>query len=167
MNVTESIILPADPETIAAMYADPEYARLRTAKIEGTETTTVVDGEPAGAFTVSSRHSVPSTVAPQMVRGLLGSRIEVREVQTWDAPASDGGRRGTLRVEIAGVPVTMNGTYRLTATSGSTSELVSDAEVSVKIPLLGKRVEKMAGEYVPKYLRHEVKTATAYLEQRG
>lgn len=167
MKVTESIILPADPDAIAAMYSDPEYARLRTAELEGAETTTVVDGDPAGAFTVSSRHSVPSSVAPEMVRGLLGSRVEVREVQTWEAPDASGARHGSLRVELSGVPVTLSGTYRLAAAGVGSSELVSDAETSVRVPLLGKRLEKMAGEYIPKYLEHERTTATSYLATRA
>jgi hypothetical protein len=125
------------------MLADAGYARARVeasgAAVEQADVTGTVDA----AFTVATRRSVPTEQIPAQARVLVGSRLEVRQVEAWEAPEADGTREGTVVVEISGTPVRLTGT--VTLDGGPTgSVLTYDGELKATIPLFGGAVEQAA-----------------------
>jgi hypothetical protein len=166
LNVTLS--LTADPVKAARMLADPTYVN---AKVKATgaldQQVDVVGGE-NGAFTVTIRRSLPTDQIPTNLRAFVGSSVHVRQVEAWDTPQPDGGRRGTIVVEITGAPVRLTGTMSLAA-SGATSTLTYDGDLKAAIPLFAGAVEAAAGEAIRDALSVEGLVADQWLKghERG
>lgn len=162
MRFTETMSLPGDPRSVARMYADPEYAEVRSGVLGAHGTETAVDGDVAGSFTVSTRRRVPSASIPQFARTFVGSELEVREIQSWGAPEADGSRSGSMTVEIVGVPASVQASASLSAAPGGSSVTLT-GDIRASVPLIGGRLEKAAVPYVSKILRSEERSAAQYL----
>jgi hypothetical protein len=163
VHLTVTLDLSADPATAARMLADPGYVN---AKVRATgaldQQVDVVAGE-NGAFTVTSRRSLPTDQIPANLRAFIGSSVHVRQVEAWDTPRPDGARRGTIVVEITGAPVRLTGTMSL-ASSGSTSTLTYDGDLKAAIPLFAGAVESAAATAVRDALSVESTVAARWLE---
>ena len=100
------------------------------------------------------RHGIDSRDLPPMVTKLIpGGDVVIKRTETW-APSAQGGFEGTGRVSIAGTPATAKARMRLTDTDGG-SELVVDVEVTVKVPIVGAKVEEAVGEQIRQLLEAE------------
>ena len=55
---------------------------------------TGITGSPDAAFTVTTRRSLPTDQIPSHLRSFVGNRIDVRQVEAWEAAAPDGSRVG-------------------------------------------------------------------------
>jgi hypothetical protein len=164
LNVT--LDLPADLPTAMRMLADPDYVH---AKVRATgaldQQVDVVEAE-NGAFTVTTRRSLPTDQIPANLRAFVGSSLHVRQVEAWDTPRPDGGRRGTVVVEITGAPVRLTGTMVLAA-RGSTSTLTYDGDLKAGIPLFAGAVESAAADAIRDALSVEGVVAARWLEGHG
>lgn len=161
MHLNETLTLPMAPEQAARMYADPQYASLRAQSLDAQAAPSVVQGDPAGAFTVTTELKMPTDRVPDIARRIVGSSVTIRETQEWQAPEADGSRRGTIRFDVAGTPATMTGDTKLAA-AGEGSTLTVDGELTVKVPLVGGKIEQAAMPYVAKVLRREETSAQTY-----
>lgn len=164
MKLRETLSLPLAPREAATMYADPEYTEIRRRTLGASAASSTVSGQAEGAFTVSTELSMPTDRVPDMVRPFVGSAVTVREVQEWSAPEADGGRRGTMRLEVAGTPAGMTATLTLAPAGAEGSRVEIDGDLVAKVPLLGPRLEKAAVPYISKVLRAEEKAAATYKE---
>lgn len=167
MKLRETLTLPLSAAGAVAMYADPEYTAIRRATLGATAAESSVEGDPAGAFTVRSQLSMPTDRVPDMVRPFVGSSVTIHETQRWSAPEADGGRQGTMTLEVVGTPAGLTGSLRL-RTGGETSCSVEiDGDLVAKVPLLGARLEKAAMPYVSTVLRAEERSARTYAESHA
>ena len=117
------------------------------AEVQASETT----GD--GGVTYTLQHGIDSADLPDMVTKLLpGGRVVIKRTEQW-APA-DGGYAGTGRVSIAGTPATAKATMRLGDTDGG-SELAVDVQVTVKVPIVGAKVEDAVAEQIRNLLAAE------------
>ncbi len=162
MKLRETLNLPLSATAAATMYADPEYTAIRRSTLGAKAAESTLDGDPAGAFTVRTELSMPTDRVPDIVRPFVGSSVTIHEVQKWDAPEADGGRRGTTSLEVAGTPAGLTGTLRLLPGEGSSSRVEIEGDLVAKIPLLGPRLEKAAVPYVSTVLRAEERSAATY-----
>lgn len=162
MHLHETLTLPMAPEQAARMYADPQYAPLRAQSLDAQAAPSVVEGDPSGAFTVTTELQMPTDRVPDIARRFVGKSVTIRETQQWQAPEADGSRRGTIRFDVAGTPATMTGDTQLTGDGGAGSTLTVDGELTVKIPLVGGKIEQAAMPYVSKVLRREETSAQTY-----
>ncbi|WP_454049465.1 DUF2505 domain-containing protein [Cellulomonas sp. Marseille-Q8402] len=162
MHLQVTVPVPTDPRTAGVMLADPEYVRAKV-RASGAEEqhVDVAPGED-GAFTVTTRRSLPTDQIPPNVRAFVGSRLEVRQVEAWEPPAEDGTRTGTVAVEIAGAPVRLTGTVALTAT-GEGSGITYDGELKAHVPLFGAAVEEAAAKAVRGALQSEEAVAREWV----
>ncbi|WP_058233793.1 DUF2505 domain-containing protein [Devriesea agamarum] len=165
MKITESMILPAGPDTVAAMYADPAYQTMRGQAMHAPETDTSVTGTPDGHFTVTARRKIDASVLPEKARAFAGSGLDTTETQTWNAPEGDGSRHGTLVLEVSGMPVRVEAGVSVRP-EGDSSRIDIDGDVNVKIPLLGARLEKAMAPRIANLLRAEEQAAARYLAER-
>jgi hypothetical protein len=158
--------LAGAPDAVAAMLADPEYVHEKV-RASGAldQQVDVVPGE-HGAFTVTTRRSLPTDQIPANVRGFVGSRLDVRQVEAWEGPAPDGSRRGTVVVEITGAPVRLTGTVSLRPVAGGTT-LAYEGDVKAAIPLFASTVEQAAGGAIRSALASESAVAARWLEGHG
>lgn len=168
-----TLTYPADPATVAAMFADPEFTRRArfegsgadAADVEAVDIRTERTGE---AFTVTVEGPVPASVIPANLRSYVPGAVRMRGIDQWDAPAPDGSRHGTLEASLSGVPATISATQDLTAAPGDPASSVRTvrAVVAVKIPILGGAIERKAAEHVESVLRAEERASAAWLAGR-
>jgi len=144
VRLTLTVDIPADPHSAARLLADPEFVRETVRASGGTDEQVDVTGSPEGAFTVTSRRALPSDQIPAHLRGFVGNKIDVRQVDAWEAPAADGSRTGTVVVDIAGAPVRLTGRTALAGTPDGGTTATYDGDLKAAIPLFGSAVERAA-----------------------
>lgn len=155
---------PAAPERVVAMLADPEFSRRVILASNGRPDAVDVTGDAtgAGAFTVTTRRSLPTDQIPAQMRSFVGSSLDVRQAISWGA-AEDGIRRGSVAVEIAGAPVRVTGTTHLVASPEGHTVLEYDTRVRAQVPLFAAAVEEAAAGAVRHALQTEERIGTAWL----
>ena len=125
-----------------------------------------VVGSDDSAFTVTTRRSLPTDQIPANFRPLVGSRLDVRQVEAWEAAAADDSRRGTVVVEISGASVRLTGTTSLTSTGGR-STVTYDGDIKASIPLFATSVEQAAAGAIRAALTSEGEVAAQWLDRRS
>ena len=167
MQVRVELRFAAQVPQVAAMLADVGYARARVEASGASVEQADVTGTPDGAVTVTTRRSMPTDQIPAQARSFVGSRLEVRQVEAWEAPVdADGTRRGTVVVEISGAPVRLTGTISLTPDGADGSVLVYDGELKAGIPLFAAAIEQAAAGAVRSALQAEQDAGSRWLASR-
>ncbi|GIG25960.1 DUF2505 domain-containing protein [Cellulomonas denverensis] len=166
MHLQVPLALDTDAVTAGRMLADPVYVRAKV--LAGGGEVLHVDVTPGenGAFTVTTRRALPTDLIPSQARAFIGDRLEVRQAEAWEGPDDDGGRRGTVAVEIAGAPVRLTGTVALIP-EGERSRVVYDGDLKASVPLFGAMVEEAAAKAVRSALQAEEAVAAEWVRQAG
>ena len=147
---------------VAAMLADPAYGHARVAASGAIAHQVDVAATPDGAFTVTTRRSMPTDQIPANIRAFVGSSLDVRQVEAWEAGSVV--RHGTVVVEITGAPVRLTGTTTIEAddaplppsgTDAPGSILTYDGDVRAAVPLFGAAIEEAAARAVRAALEAE------------
>lgn len=167
MKLRETLTLPLSATGATAMYTDPAYTAIRRSTLGATRAESTVEGDPSGAFTVRTELSMPTDRVPDMVRPFVGSSVTIHEKQSWSAPDADGGRQGTMTLEVAGTPAGLTGSLRLLPGGEMSSSVEIDGDLVAKVPLLGPRLEKAAVPYVSTVLRAEERSAREYVKSHA
>ena len=158
MHLSEMLVLPTDPRTAARLLADPDYVREKVVasgatceQVDVTHDDTAPDEAAPhdaaphaapGAFTVTSRRLLPTEQIPPQVRAFVGNRIEVRQVEAWEAPDDEDARVGTVVVEVSGAPVRLAGRVTLVAHGPAATAIRYEGELRAGVPLFGAAVEE-------------------------
>jgi hypothetical protein len=162
MKLQDEIRYDASPATVATMLADPAFVDEKCAATGALEHTVDVEGDASGPFTVTTVRTMPTDTFPDVAKKFVGETIVLKQVDTWQAAGSDGGRDGTVRLKIAGAPVELTGTMTLRPDGdGTRQELLGDLKAAV--PLLGGKLEKAAAPAVLMALRKEGEVGQEYL----
>ena len=165
MRITETITYAAPPETVYAMVTDQAFQERKCVEAGARRHEAAVSPAGDGARVVTKR-DLPADDLPDFAKSIVGPTLSVTETYEWAAASSDGGRDGTLTVEVAGAPVAMRSKIRL-APSGGGSAITIDGDLKASIPLFGGKVEKAAAPAVVEALRSEQRTGAAWLSERG
>ncbi len=167
MRLTETIVVTTDPHAAARLLADPAFAREKVvasgASCEQADVTGEVAGDPVGAFTVTTRRALPADQIPAHLRGFVGGRIEVRQVEAWERPDETGERVGTVLVEVAGAPVRLTGRATLVAHGTGATAVRYDGELHASVPLFGAAIEDATARAIRTALAAEEAAAAARL----
>lgn len=140
MKLTAQIRYAADPAAVFAMLTDPTF-QAEVCQATGALSHSVDVQESDGGATVTTAREMPTDQFPDFVKRLVGDTVQVVRVDRWAAAAGDGGRAGTVVVEIKGAPVRLSGTLRLTGDGAATVEDV-DGDLKASVPLMGGKIEK-------------------------
>lgn len=167
MHLSVTLDLATDAHAAGRMLADPRYVEAKVVASGALEHQVDVTGTADEAFTVTTRRALPSDQIPAQVRGFVGNRIDVRLVEAWDAAAPDGGRTGTVVVEIAGAPVRLTGRCTLQPVGPAATRLVYDGDLHAAIPLFGSAVEEAAARAIRGALGVEQQVAAQWLADHG
>lgn len=162
MRVDNEIRYPASPHDVAAMLADEAFQERKLVATHATSYDIEVTGDTSGAFTVSTRRTLPTDDVPDVARRFVGPTIDVRQVEAWEAPDADGARAGTVVVEIAGAPVRLSGTLNLVPDGEGTVEVMT-GELKASVPFIGGRLEEAAQPSFLAAIRKEQEVGTAWL----
>jgi hypothetical protein len=138
------------PDTVFAMFTDPEFLR---AKFEATEAVAfeVVECNAAsdGGFRIVTNRTVQADI-PGFAKKFFKPENAMTQTEEW-GPASDGAREGTWRIEPHGVPVSVStsGTTRLEGADGGAVQHIT-ARIKVGVPLVGGKLEKFVYDQAKK-----------------
>lgn len=100
------------------------------------------------------RHGIAAADLPSVVTSLIpGGDLQIDRTEEWKA-AGDGRYDGTGTVEVLGTPATARSVMRVAGTEGG-SEVRIRAEVTVKVPIVGSRIEEAVAGQIEKLLAAE------------
>ena len=162
MHLSAQARYAADTTRVAAMLADEEFVEAKVRASGALSQHVDVVGSSDAAFTVTTRRKVPTTAIPTHFRSLVGTTLEVRQVEAWEAPEK-GERRGTVVVEITGAPVRMTGTMRLTPEPDGGTTHRFEGELKASVPLFAAAVEEATAGAVRSAVAAEERTGAIWL----
>lgn len=150
---------PQPPDEAFTMFMDPVFVEAKCSSTGSTRTSVDVVGDGPDTVTITSMRVLPADV-PAIAKSFVGETIEVTEVQTWQAPAADGARQGTVKVTFSG-PLTFQGTLTL-AVDGGGSTVRTEGTFKAKVPFVGGQIEEVAATQTARYLTAEEAIGAAW-----
>lgn len=166
MHVADEIHYPADPQTVFEMLCDREFQERKCRATGALSYTVDVVRHGDDSATISTTRAMPTESFPDFVRSFVGESVQLVQVDTWQPAAPDGTRRGTLSVEIAGTPVQMSAALLLTPEGGERrpgTVQTLDGALEVKVPLLGRKIEKAAEPALRLAIKTEARVGQEWL----
>ncbi|OBB98529.1 DUF2505 domain-containing protein [Mycobacterium sp. 852002-40037_SCH5390672] len=151
--LTES---PASVEQIHAAFGREDYwlARIAAGAAETTLDSLVVDAD--GTVTVRTTQHLGPQLLPGMVAKFVPGDVKIVQSETW-RPDGDRQVRGQVSVSASGGLGSGHAETWLAPADDGGSQLRSAVRVEVKIPLVGRKLEKSIGaglaEGIPEMLR--------------
>ena len=158
MEFTQSVSYPSTVEEVVAMYLTPDYQQRRFGSflVEGSESV-AVEGERI-TFSGTARPELLPAAAARFVKGAL--RVSFAEEWRRDEAVA----RSRTTVTVDGAPVSVEAPSTLaSADTGCTRDVTGN--VSVRVPLLGGRIEKEAVTHLGRVVERERELATQWLEE--
>lgn len=143
---------------VQAMLADPAF-RERVCEFQGVIRHDVrIEGAGAGMSVVVDQVQTARGI-PSFATKFVGDEINIVQKETWTSA-----EQARVEVTIPGKPGEMTGSVSLSEASGTTTEIVQ-FEITVRIPLVGSKIEGLIGDLLSKALRAENKVGREYLAQ--
>ena len=158
MQFTQSVSYPGTVDEVVAMYLTPAYLERRFGQfvVDGSSTVSV-EGE---------RVSFAGTVRPELIPAAASHFVksDLRIAFTEEWATNEAGATSRTSVTVDGAPVSVEATSTLApADAGSTRDVTGN--VSVRVPLLGGRIEKEAVAHLGRVVEREQALATQWLEE--
>ena len=146
-SFSHSATLSGSPEDLWAAYSSEDYWRDRVAAV-GTDRDRVEEFHHGDdGIRVVVTHVVPDDEIPDAAAKVLRDGLTIRRTTTYDP--FDGERIvGGARAEAAGGRGVIDGAGEAVATGADTTEESVSGTVTVSIPLLGGRLEKLVVSYL-------------------
>ena len=158
MQFTQSISYPGTVDEVVAMYLTPDYLERRFGRfvVEGSQAVSV-EGE---------RVSFAGTVRPELIPAAAARFVkpDLRIAFTEEWTTNEAGATSRTSVTVDGAPVSVEATSTLTPTDAGSAREVS-GNLSVRVPLLGGRIEKEAVARVGRLTANEQASAAQWLEE--
>jgi uncharacterized protein YndB with AHSA1/START domain len=158
MRFTTELTYDASPEAVHAMLADPAF---RARVCEATHASHhEVSVEPASSgMTVVVDQTQPARGIPSYARRVVGDQIRIVQRETWS-----GATGATLAIELPGKPGAVQGSLALAGDATRTVETIT-CEVTVRVPMIGGRLEDLVGGLLQSALRAEQRVGRAWLAE--
>ncbi len=146
-KLTKTLTYDAPAEAVTAMLDDPAFREAVLERQRVLSGSVEIDGDVARIEQVRSGADIPSAA-----RAFVGDEIVIVQTESWTSPTD-----ATIDISIPGKPARAAGTLSLTESGGTTTETVQ-LDVTVKIPLVGGKIEAMIADLVGYALdkEHEV-----------
>ena len=135
MDLQAEYEFDADPDTVYAMLTDPEFVRRKSQDAGHSDISVEIDGG-----RIVCRRNVAVDV-PGALKKFLSPTNTVTQTDEWGEPVN-GVRRGTWKVEIKGVPISLSGTMELTGSDDGSVETIT-GRIKASVPLVGGKLEKL------------------------
>ncbi|MAY25421.1 MAG: hypothetical protein CMK02_03855 [Polycyclovorans sp.] len=139
-------------EQINQAYSDPRYFE-RMAQAIGGLNVQVLEGrlDAQRMRTVMRMHLDPITPLPGFARKIINGAITITHTVEWNA----ADRSGSMEVIAAHIPYRATSRMRLESVADTTTDVVSDWTLSIRLPLVGSALERIADEEVRLRLQAE------------
>lgn len=166
MDLRTQLRFDADPVTVFAMLVDEKYLARKAAAANAVrhEASVTRNGD---QVTVRLLRVMPPDV-PDFIRRFVGETIDLDQTDVWGPAADNGARSGTIRIEMVGAPVQLNGTMRLepSGTGSVASVATVDATIKASVPLFGGKIEQAVRGAIVEAASREEEVGRAWLASR-
>jgi hypothetical protein len=140
---------PTEVGRTFAALADPAYLRARLAAVGGPESELLEHARDGDEVHYRLRFALPNHVLPALVQPLVGGRLVIERTES--LRPFDDGYLGDVEVAVPGAPVGADGEVTLRPAAGG-SEFAVHADVVVRVPLIGGRIEESIADNIAKLL---------------
>ena len=142
----------ATAEAVTAMLDDQEFREAVLERQRVMRGSATVDGDVVTIEQVRSADDIPS-----FAKKFVGDEILIVQTENWTSPTS-----ADVRLAIPGKPGEAVGTLELVESGGTTTESI-DLDVTVKIPLVGGKIEQLIAGIISAALDVEQKVGREWL----
>ena len=156
MQLRHEITYDAPLADVFAMLSDPAF-RQAAAEAMGVISADVSITPHGDGISVRVDQVQATEGIPGFAKKFAGDTTRAVQTEEWSSP---GG--GSISIETPGKPTSIKGTLSLTESGGRTTETL-DAEVKVKVPLIGGKLESLMGDLVVKGMDREHSAGVAWL----
>ncbi|MGQ0839319.1 DUF2505 domain-containing protein [Actinokineospora sp.] len=154
----------APASTVHSSLIDRAFLDERLRVLGGKGAALVAYSAEGGTVTYKLRQGLDNALLPSAARSVIKDDLVVERTESW---RPDGAAfAGTTSATVSGVPGDIKGRVRLTDTAVG-SDLTTAAEVKVRIPLFGGKIEAVIAEQVGKLLAAEAEFAAKWLAEHG
>lgn len=148
----------AAPTDVFAMLTDPEWRR-KVGEAQGvvsSEVTVTAEGDDGRRVVIDQVQNTAGL--PAIAKKIAGETTRAVVTEVWEGPAS-----GTVEILAPGKPTRAVGTVRLEP-DGAGTRHVTELDVTVKVPLVGGKLEQLMADNIEKGLEIERAVGVAWLE---
>ena len=160
MKLHHEIVYDATAAEVFAMLADPAF-RERSAAAMGVISADVTITSQGEGMLVRIDQVQPTEGVPSFAKKFAGETTRAVQLEDWADT-----RRARITIETPGKPTSISGTLTLSEADGRTTETM-DAEVKVKVPLVGGKLESLMADLVAKGMDKEHGAGVAWLAERS
>ncbi len=158
MKISARNEFAASPSVVREMFSDPAWLSDVCERAGVLEHTIEAD---ADRSVVTQVHSTPSAA-----KAVIGPRLEMVQEITWRESEDPEHHASDLTITVPGKPVTVAGVITLgPGGAGTVADFAGD--ISVKIPLIGKKLESQAAGVVTDVIKLQQDAGDAWLAARG
>jgi hypothetical protein len=129
-------------DAVFAVETDPDEYQARFEEAGDRDMEMLECGPDGDGFVVVNRRVV-SVELPGFARKVLSPTNTITHTVRFD-PEADGKRRGTFEIEVHGAPVRTEGTILFEDVGGGKTRHRVEAELHVKVPLVGGKIANWA-----------------------
>lgn len=149
MRFRKEIHFPGTVEQVRALLIDPDFRNAVASESGSTAAATVVEATTRGTL-LRTESRAPTDDLPGFARPFLGNELVIRQEEHWVADD-----RAELDVTVPGAPISMKGTLTLVPSPGAAggTTQVTEAELKVKVPLIGGKAETLMGKVLGNLLK--------------
>lgn len=141
---------------VAEMLSDPAFRNEVCVNQHAVTHSVSIEGD-VNAKKVRIEMEQPTEGVPAFAKKFVGATTGIVQAESWSSPT-----HGDIHVTIPGKPGEMVGTAILTEADGVTTETVT-LDITVKIPLVGAKIEPLLGSLLGKALKAENRTGREWL----
>ncbi|MET0837598.1 MAG: DUF2505 domain-containing protein [Marmoricola sp.] len=156
MKLRHEISYDAPLADVYAMLADPDF-RQASATAMGVISADVTITPNGDGMSVRIDQLQPTEGVPGFAKKFAGETTRAVQTEEWTSPAG-----GSLSIETPGKPTSIKGTLSLSESGGRTTETL-EAEVKVKVPLIGGKLESLMADLVAAGMDKEQGAGEAWL----
>lgn len=146
----------ATPDEVFEMRADPAW-RAAVCDAQRVVSHDITIDRTDEGFDLLNHQVQPTAGLPDVAKKFVGDTTRVTQREEWADRTT-----GTVSIEPAGVPSEVRGTITLSPVGSSTLE-VTELQVKVKVPILGKKLEGVLAHAVQAGLDAEAEVGRAWL----
>jgi hypothetical protein len=147
----------ASPAEVFAMLADPAF-REASCVAQDVISAEVVLERRGNGFSLTIDQEQRTDDLPAFARTFAGSSTRAILREEWEDTTG-----GTLRIDAPGKPSQVSGTITLRPEGSQTREII-ELDLTIKVPLVGGKLEKLLAEKITAGLDAEHEVGVAYLE---
>lgn len=158
-------ILPAMASTVLGHITSESYLLFRYREPTQLDFQLEVLDDDADTHAVRIVRVYGTDKVPRMARKLIGGSLELIQTQRWNRQGPV--YAGQMRLEVRGVPGHIEGDMQLVDHAEGQSQLRATGGIDVRVPLLGRQIEKLLVDRAEEGFATSMKSITTWLERAG